>query len=473
MLSFGEMLDVLMKQHNFKNKDIYSKLGMSKSYFCRLKKGDIPPKNYELVRELVEVLELPNYEKQLLINAYKYTKLGDAFCNTEKSIEKLYSIKLPAFKKYADKISQNYKDDIVIKGMESIAEAVAGLINCSPHIDCLFIPENIAFCNMIKEISINKSNISWLVYLEDKEKTQSNISIFYETISLLFSHEIEVRYLYKSVDDYYQCTVFPYVFISDNEMILIDRKCETAFRFNDQLFINSYRDNLQAQFNVSNPFLMVLTGFEEYLENWEYIFGSADVPNSDDLLIVEKTPCIIHEAKHSEVSSHIADIENNDRLASIYFKFLKWSTQRLRKQEMMFTIDGIHKYFTADTFHEYSRHLTKSIPKPLRTQLFGRLIELSKKSNSLLPRIMSDFPFEESNLRVINIWKSGIVLIVFDFEEAFRVVVMQEKTISSTMWNYFQDLKACGIVLSEKESIQIMEKEYNNQIEMNKKNLEI
>lgn len=471
MLSFGEMLDVLMKQHNCKNVDVYTKIGMSKSYFSRLKSGDIPPKNYSLVQELADVLELPNYEKQLLVNAYKYTKLGDAFCSTEKSIEKLYSIKLPTYKKHADKISQAYKDDMVIKGMGNIADAVASLMNNSSHIDCLFIPENIKFCNMIKEISINKSSISWLVYLEEKEKTQSNISIFYETISMLFSHKIEVRYLYKSVDEYYKCTVFPYVFISDNEMILIERNCETAFRFDDQLFISSYRDNFKAQFNISNPFVMVLTGFEEYLENWEYIFGNADIPNSDDLLIVEKYPCIIHEAKHSEVSSHIADIENNDRLASVYFKFLKWSSQRLRKQEMIFSVDGIQEYFTADVFYEYSRHLTKPIPKSLRLQLFGRLIELSKISSSLSPRIISGFSFEESNVRVINIWKSGIVLIVFDFKESFKVAIMQEKTISSAMWNYFQDLKSCGMIFSEKESIKIMEIEFNNHIEMNKNKL--
>lgn len=467
MLSFGEMLNVLMKQHNCKNVDVYTRIGMSKSYFSRLKSGDIPPKNYLLVQELADVLELPNYEKQLLVNAYKYTKLGDAFCSIEKSIEKLYSIKLPTHKKHADKISQAYKDEMVIKGMGKIVDAVADLMNNSSHINCLFIPENIEFCNMIKEISINKAGISWLVYLDENEKKQSNISIFYETISMLFSHEIEVRHLYKSLDEYYQSTVFPYFFISDNEMILIERNCETAFRLEDHSFISSYRDNFKTQFNMSNPFVMVLTGFEEYLENWVYIFGNADIPNSDDLLIVEKYPCIIHEAKHSEISSHIADIENNDRLASAYFNFLKWSSQRLRKQEMMFTIDGIQEYFSVDVFHEYSRHLTKSIPKPLRLQLFNRLIELSKISNSLSPRIMKDSPFEDSNIRVINIWKSGIVLIVFDFKEAFRVVVMQEKTIARALWDYFQGLKACGIVLSEKESIQIMEKEYDNQIRNN------
>lgn len=50
MLSFSEILDVLMKQHDCRAVDICTKLGMSKSYFSRLKKGLILPKTICLFR---------------------------------------------------------------------------------------------------------------------------------------------------------------------------------------------------------------------------------------------------------------------------------------------------------------------------------------------------------------------------------------------------------------------------------------
>lgn len=463
MLSFAEILDVLMKQHNCKAVDICAKLGISKSYFSRLKNGIISPKNYLLVQELSEALELPIHEKQMLINAYKYTKLGEDFLKTEASVEQLYNMKFPVFQKNADNISSNSRDDVII-GIENVAEAVAALINSSMHTNCLFIPENKMFCNLLREISVKKSHISWLIYLEDCDQSQYNISVFNETISFLLAHQAETRYIYKSADEYYQCTPFPYIYISENEMLLIERSCEKAFRLKKRELIEVYREKLRSQFEAALPFAMMLTGFEDYLENWELLFGNADTPNSDDLLIVEKFPCIIHEATHSDISLHISDTENNDRLARIYLEFLKWSAKRLRKQEMLFTVEGIREYFSADEFHEYSKHLTKSIPKALRRELFGRLIELSKISNGLSPKIMNDFPFTQSSIRVINIWKSGIVLVIFDFEDAFRIVIMQEKTIASVMWNYFHSLKICEAILSKKETIEIMEREFHNEI---------
>lgn len=463
MLSFAEILDVLMNQHDCRAVDICTKIGMSKSYFSRLKKGLILPKNYLIVQELSSALGLPQHEKQMLVNAYKFTKLGEDFLETESYIEQLYNTEMPEFRKDIDSITLNPQEESII-GMENVAEAVAALINGSKHTDCLFIPENKKFCSLVREISVKSSDISWLMFLENSDKSYFNISVFNETVSFLLAHQAEVRYIYKSIDDYFQCTAFPYVFIAENEMLLLEKNCEKAFRFRNDEFVGIHRSKLRSQFDSAKPFVMVLTGFEEYLENWEAVFETSDAPNSDDLLIIEKFPCIIHEASYSDISSHISDTEHNDRITHTYLEFLKWSAKRLRKQEMMFTIDGIREYFTSDVFHEYSRHLTKSIPKPLRRQLFAKLIELSKRIDNISPRIMNHFPFSIRNIRTINIWKSGILLVVFDFENAFRIAILQEKTISSAVWNYFRGLENCGLILSEKESIVIMEQEFHDEI---------
>ena len=463
MLSFAEILDVLMKQHDCRAVDICTKIGMSKSYFSRLKKGLILPKNYLIVQELTSALGLPQHEKQMLVNAYKFTKLGEDFLETESYIEQLYNTEMPEFRKDIDSITLNPQEESII-GMENVAEAVAALINGSKHTECLFIPENKKFCSLVREISVKSSDISWLMFLENSDKSYFNISVFNETVSFLLAHQAEVRYIYKSIDDYFQCTAFPYVFIAENEMLLLEKNCEKAFRFRNDEFVGIHRSKLRSQFDSAKPFVMVLTGFEEYLENWEAVFETSDAPNSDDLLIIEKFPCIIHEASYSDISSHISDTEHNDRITHTYLEFLKWSAKRLRKQEMMFTIDGIREYFTSDVFHEYSRHLTKSIPKPLRRQLFAKLIELSKRIDNISPRIMNHFPFSIRNIRTINIWKSGILLVVFDFENAFRIAILQEKTISSAVWNYFRGLENCGLILSEKESIVIMEQEFHDEI---------
>ncbi len=466
MLTFGEILNVLLKQHNLKAKAVAEKIGESESYFSRLKTGQIMPKNYELIQKITEAMNLPEHEKRILINAYKVTKLGEDIITTEESIQNLYNISFPKKTINENKTEIGLKNGDTISGMENIVSILNSMFSYSSHMDCLFIPDNKQFCDLFREKVSVKSSVNWLVYLDNTAKSQSaNINIFTETLSFLLAFQADVRYRYKNVEEYYLSTAFPFVFINEKELILIKRDCQTAFYFDNWDFTRITRDKFEEQMKTVAPFVLMLTGFEEYLENWETLFTNPEKSNSDDLLIIEKHPCIIHEATLSDISLHISDNEHNDLLARTYRNFLKWSATRLRTQEMMFSVEGIRDYFSAEVYNEYSRYLTKSISKALRRELFAKLIEMSKIRKDFVPEIMLDSPFGQSDIRVINVWKSGIVLIIFDFDEAFRIAVMQEKTIASSLWDYFHSLKDCGIVRDKKESIQIMEDELRREIE--------
>lgn len=465
MLSFGEILNVLLKQHNLKAKEVAEKIGVNESYFSRLKKGLIMPQNYELIQNIAKAMNLPEHEKRMLINSYKVTKLGDEIISTEEAIQNLYNISFPK-KTTENTVEISLKNGDTISGMENIISTLNSMFSNSEHMDCLFIPDNKQFCDLFKENVFVKSSVNWLVFLEDKkEKQAANINIFTETMSFLLAFQSNVKYIYKDIIEYYFTTAFPYFFVNEKELILIERDCHKAFYFDNQDFIHIVREKFEEQMKVATPFVLMLTGFEEYLENWGTLFANPEKSNSDDLLIIEKRPCIIHEATHSDISLHISDNEHNDLLARTYVEFLKWSAIRLRTQEMMFSVEGIREYFSAEVYHEYSRHLTKPISKALRREFFVKLIEMSKSKNFLVPEVMIDSPFNQSDIRVINVWKSGIVLIVFDFDETFRIAVMQEKTIASSLWDYFHGLKDCGIVRNKKESIQIMEDEFRREIE--------
>ena len=474
MLTFGEILNVLLKQHNLKAKEVAEKIGVSESYFSRLKKGLIMPQNYELIHNIAEAINLPEHEKRMLINAYKVTKLGEDIMSIEGTIQNLYKISFPKKITTENIVEIGLENGDTISGVENIVSILNSMFSHSTHMDCLFIPDNKQFCDLFREKVSVKSSVSWLVYLDDTaDKQATNINIFTETMSFLLAFQADVRYRYKDVDEYYLSTAFPYVFVNEKELVLIERDCQTAFYFDNQEFISVTREGFEEQMKVAAPFVLMLTGFEEYLENWQALFTNPEKSNSDDLLIIEKRPCIIHEATHSDISLHISDNEHNDLLARTYLDFLKWSAIRLKTQEMMFSVEGIREYFSAEVYHEYSRHLTKPISKALRREFFVKLIEMSKRKKFLVPEVMLDLPFGQSDIRVINIWKSGIVLIVFDFDEAFRIAVMQEKTIASSLWNYFHSLKDCGIVRDKKESIQIMEDELRRETDkMNGKILE-
>lgn len=466
MLTFGETLDGLIKQHNLKSKEVALKIGMNEPYICRLKKGQLMPNSFEMVKNLSRAMNLSDYEEKMLVTAYKATKLGADYISIEGAIQDLYNIKFPDIEYDVNNKSIRMNNGDVIKGMENIVDAICLIMDKSEKIDCLFIPQNKKFCNLLRRKFKTGSLVNLMIYLDDSEDNEAaNISILNEVLSFLLIGRSDVRYKYKSIAEHYQATAYPYVFMNENELLLIEKECQKAFYFNNEEFVNVYREKFKEQFAAANPFVMMITGFESYLEKWHDLFSKLEKPHSDDLLIIEKWPCIIHEASHSDIRYHISDIEKNDLLARTYMKFLDWSAERLHKQKMMFSIEGIREYFDKEVFHEYSRHITKPISKALRRELFAKLIKLSKIDSSLVPEIMLESPYLESNVRVINVWKSGIVLIILDFDEAFRIAVLQEKTIASALWNYYHGLKKCGIVLSKAKSIEIMEDEYRKEIE--------
>ncbi len=462
MLSFGEVLGFLMKQHDCRAVDLCTKLNMNKFYFSRLTSGKIPPKDYTLIEEIASALELPQHEKQMLADAFKMSKFGKDFISLERTIEKLYHIRFPMPVNCAETALPVLEHGGMIQGMVQIANIVRLMLAVEETAEFLFIPENAAFCDLLRQVSADrpqKAQLHWLLYLnEQADHPTKNVSIFTETVSVLLSRPADVRFRYRKLEEYFCCTMFPHMLVTASGALLIERSCKQAYYFNGQEFLESCRNFIRSQYDAAQPFVMVLNGFEDYLANWKDLITETGKPQQDDLLIVEKYPCIIHEAAQSDIRSHIVDGEHNDKLARTYMQFLQWSAKRLRTQEMLFTEQGMTEYFSMEEFYEYSQHITKSISKPLRRKFFQKLIAGSRQSDSLVPEILRVPLFENSNIRVINVWSSGITLIIFHFEECFRIVVLQEKSISGALWNYFRKLKECGMVLSKGETLGVMEK---------------
>lgn len=464
MLSFGKVLEFLMKQHECRAVDLCAKLDLSKSYFSRLVSGKISPRDFALVESLSGAMELPAHEKQMLVDAYKATKFGEEFIAEERAVKRLYDIEFPHSGRKLKPPETTLCSGCAIEGMARTAAAIRSLMAEEGTAYFVFIPENQQFCDLLRQDAAErKAEVKWLIYLNgETDRSAENMSIFTETISLLLAGNADVRYNYKDVGEYYSSTPFPYMLITNSGTLLLDRNCERAFFWDSAEFSAVYRDFIIERFEKAYPFVRLMTGLEEYLQNWRGMLPG-EKGMKDDLLIVEKWPCIIHEAEYSDISSHIADGEQNDRLARAYTNFMRWSNERLRTQEMIFTEEGVQEFLKMEKFYEYSRHITKPLPMGLRRIFLQKLIE-NCQSNAFNPAIMRDAPFLDSNVRVVNVWKSGIVLIVFDFEECFRVAVLQEKTISGALWDYFRKLKECGMVISKGETVGILKEVLDRKI---------
>ena len=257
-------------------------------------------------------------------------------------MKRLYDIEFPHSGRKLKPPETALHSGCAIEGMERTAAAIRSLMAEEGTAYFVFIPENQQFYDLLRQDAVErKAEVKWLIYLNvETDRSAENMSFFTETISFLLAGNADVRYNYKDIGEYYGSTPFPYILITDSETLLLERNCERAFFWDSAEFPAVYRDFIISSFEKAYPFVRLMTGVEEYLQNWRGMF-SGEKGMKDDLLIVEKWLCIIHEAEYSDISSHIADGEQNDRLARAYTNFMRWSNERLRTQEMIFTEEGV------------------------------------------------------------------------------------------------------------------------------------
>ena len=458
MLSFGEVLQHLMKLHQVKGVDLCRELGIKKAYLSRLISGKIQPRDYALVKCIADALQLTNSEKELLTNAYKVSKFGREFLTLEYAIENIYKMKLPVnHSEYAasDRLPEH---GAMVNGMEQITEIVHVLLSEEDTAELLFIPENSEFCNLLLKACPNSvKKIHWLIYLdESEENTHRNLELFAEAVPLMMIFPAEVRFHYTEIEKYSEGTPFPHIVISSKGMLMIERNCESACYFQYTEMVKRYRDYVKERYETAAKFISVFQSYEAFLCNWKELLGNAGKENQEDLLIVEKYPCIIHEASGEDIRTHIKNTECAYTQAQAYIEFQQWTSQCVRTQEIIFTESGIDEYFQMNEFYEFSKQITKSIAKPQRKQFFEKLIAYSTQISGLVPELLRVPLFENSSIRLINVWSGGTVLLLFQYEEAYRIVLLQEKTIAAAFWEYFGKLKQGGLLLSKKETLEVM-----------------
>lgn len=57
----------------------------------------------------------------------------------------------------------------------------------------------------------------------------------------------------------------------------------------------------------------------------------------------------------------------------------------------------------------------------------------------------------------INLWSTGKMLLMFDFEDSYRLVLLQENTIVSAIIEYFRALRKAEAVRTKEETLEIMQ----------------
>lgn len=452
-----------MKQHNLRAIDVCEELKLNKSYFSKMKNGSMLPPNFAFVEEMARVMRLSPFEKDALCKAYQYSKFGASYRVIEDSVREIYDVNpLNKTSKNRNSIApKSFHNGELINGRDNVLQAVHQIIiGSEAEMNMIFIPENEELCSIIKDSMAEKDKdfvCQWMMYLNDVQGLSAdNIKSFSQIVQIMMAEcEIDINYGYANMNNFYEYSVFPYIFVSEKEAILINRSCANAIYLNNEKITEFYRKQFHTKFESAEKLCMMFDDLEDFLNEHDTIFKPYETGCPHDLYIVEHNMCIINEVNSESVYSHLALDEKKERLMQSYMKFLYQYCANVKTQYLMFSKDGAKELLEADEYYEFNKFMTFPLSKTLRRNYYKSFVDKVGKTDLIQPNIIQD-SFIGSNTHLSNIWSDGKVLFLFNFKDSYRILIMREKSIANSLIGYLDSLRECGIILSKKDSIRFM-----------------
>lgn len=460
-MEFHELLNDLIEKHNIRSADICSKAGLNRAYVSKVRNGGFVPSEYQTVLDMANVIGLNSTESIRLFRSYQEAKAPEHQKNALKCFNAFYQLRPPSSEALHYDKSITLKNGIVISGKENVLKAVMSLSESAKQSLMLYVTP---YQNPLKKVcetvclTTDKNiPIKWLTLLDTTERGHDlNLVTFINMLSIYIVHDAQIRSVKGDIDFLNHSTAFPFFMVSEQGVLLLNADADSAMYLDSQEAVSLYSGQFAQNAERAVPFLQRYNDAETFLKDTSG-FSSlpAESENDSEMYVIKRTPCLVMESSTVDIYNYIADIENADKIAESYIQFLGATSEKLKKIINCFPEDGLDSYLYGEEFYEISRHLTKTIPIELRRKLLQNFVEISK-TDAVVPYMLRLQGFQESSLYMVNIWKDGRMLLMYDFDDKYYIFTAFDKDIADSVIDYIQAMKKCGILRSKEESVQII-----------------
>lgn len=461
-MEFHELLNDLIEKHNIRSADICSKAGLNRAYVSKVRNGGFVPSEYQTVLDMANVIGLNSTESIRLFRSYQEAKAPDHQKNALKLFNAFYQLRPPSSEAPLSDKSISLKNGIVISGQENVLKAVRSLSESAKQFVLLFVTP---FQNLLKQvcesvcITADKDiPIKWLTLLDNTERGHDlNLVIFANILPINLVHIAQIGGVKGDINFLNHSTIFPFFIVSEQGVLLLNADADRAMYLDSKEVVSLYSGQFAQNAERAVPFLRRYDDAETFLKDASQFSSlSVEAEKDSEMYVIKKVPCLVMESSTLDIYNYIADIENADKIAESYIQFLGATSENLKRIINVFPEDGLDSYLYDEEFYEISRHLTKTIPIELRRKLLQNFVEMSKTDN-VIPYMLRLPGFQDSPLYMVNIWKDGRMILMYDFDDRYHIFTAFDKGIADSVIDYIQAMQKCGILRSKEESVQIIQ----------------
>lgn len=464
MSHFSETLNRLMKQQHIKSITLCEALSIRKSRFSKIKNGGILPPNFDLIEQIAEAMALNPRDKKELCLSYQMSKFGHTYEQIEMSIERLYQVQKP--KPYqTEEASQPVsfaENGHIYTDKMSVLTVVQSLCR---HANCIHMavqPEDTDLMDILGRCAASCKNntvLHWLFWMEQPENgcvSAVNLDIFSHALPFVCAGNSEIRYIYGHLPELLEQQLFPFFIISEHGVLTISRDCTKAVWFSQPDLIALYEKQYEALFQKSNAFcqrFQTITDFFSFLSRTR---GLLNERTGEELYILTKHPCITSGISERDLQTlYLSEDENCN--ANICYSYLIEYITRAKRENIIFSEQGMQEFFQQDIYYEYSESISLPLSKERRYAMLSEI--LTHNSGRRQFQLIHDTLMDRTNIHGIDIWSEGSILLIMNFHNEFLLITLQEKSIASAILAYLQYLEEMKVLSDPQTAEALLQKQ--------------
>lgn len=436
MSDFGEELSSLMAKKTISAENLCQMAELNPAYLEKLKCGKLLPSNYGVVKKISEVLGLVPEEEYQLWNSYKVSKLGEKHMCTEEALKALFALPAARPQRVLGKINAvSLQNGVPICGRERVYQAIRQLLRESTDsADLLLHVEQQEFCQILGEEIWEKGadyRCRLLLYLREERMAEKLV-------------------------DY---ILFPFLIRTEQALLLLNQDLSAALYLDEPETVAIYGSYFQKKYGNARQLCAVFESADRFIRESQMFFAEDGSTKPMDFYILSRKPCVIFENDEKIVREHVCAENMADGFVENYMTFLYEKIfSGVKKMKILFCRDGMTDFLNSEEFHEFHPTVDKPIPKAVRQELFGKMIRQAQENDNMQLGLLENALFTRRR-HCINLWSTGKMLLMFDFEDSYRLVLLQENTIVSAMIEYFRALRKAEAVRTKEETLEIMQQE--------------
>ena len=462
---FCEHLEKMMTEHGVKAVDIHRITGLKKPYISKMLSGSLIPPSYSTVETVMDAVGLTLEERVVLTDAYQKTRTTEEGIKLWRAFTTLYSLKIPAAAKRKTSGTKGIENACILTG-DALTDAVCALAGSAKGtLTLLYVPPVSSgsaadrICSVFGSIPAD-TEIKWLMpFGTDGNVGLEDFSDLTYCLPLMTLRPCAVTKYPTDLESFFGDSVFPFFILNDSELIVFDRDISTGQYFRDEKLLALYRKKYTNGGKVlREPFMR---SFEDPAQVITFIEqGVAQVASADyDYYIFANTPCIVFDLPKAVISDKVADGFDSDMIATMYVSLLRNIVTSANTFTDIFSLSGLIDYLDNDEFYELGKKFSKSMDREFRRNALKQYIGQAEDQQEFGAFGIKIPGFNINAFIGANLLSTGLILLMYGFEEKTVIMTIDEKSIADMLIKYIGELRKSGLIAGKEETISFVHNE--------------